>query len=358
MGNHSRLFTALPLALVLVACGQPEAEPPAPVVRPVKTFTLGEQGQGPILTFPGSVSAVKQSQLAFEVPGRVVQLAITEGQRVKAGALLARLDPRDYQAQRDRALAERDAAKSDFDRYQKAFAAKAITPQQLDSAKRALEVTEAGLRQAEKALEDTQLRAPFAGRVARKLVEDFANVQAKQPVLLVQSDNELEMRVAVPESDWIKESPLDSADQAAARQGISVVLSALPDKPIPARLSAFSTVADPVTRTFMVKVRFTPPKSLAISPGMTGHVAYHAPAAQQGQGFWVPANAVVAGPEGNPYVWCIDKGLAHRCPVTLGEPSGDRLRVLSGLATGQRIAISGIHSLSEGTAVRPLESRP
>lgn len=357
--DHFKSFSLwLTVAVMLSACSDPEPQVTEPVSRPVKLFTVGEAGSGQTLKFPGSVEAVQQSDLAFEVAGRIVEMPVTEGDRVEAGAVLARLDPRDYEAERDRARAERNVARADFNRYDKAFQADAVTAQQLDRARRALEVAEAGLQRASKAVEDTVLRAPFSGRVARKLVEDYANVQAKQPVLILQSDDALEMRVNVPEADWVGYKPVDSAADISSDVDISVVLSSLPGTPIPARITAFSSSADPVTRTFEVTVGFEAPEGRSVSPGMTGHVAYTPPPEHAAGGLLVPADAVVAAPDNSPYVWLFDAetGSVTRQSVEVGELTGNRIRVNSGLEAGDRIAVSGVHTLSEGFPVHPLEN--
>lgn len=357
--NRFRVFWLwLTLTLVISACGEQEQKTPEPVSRPVKLFTVGEMASPRTLKFPGSVSAVQQSEMAFEVSGRIIEMPVTEGDRVEAGKVLARIDPRDYESERDRARAERNAARADFNRYHKAYQADAVTAQQLDMARRALEVAEAGLQRANKAVEDTVLQAPFSGRVARKLVEDFANVQAKQPVMILQSDNALEMKVNIPEADWVGHKPVTSAAEIEQDADIRVVLSSLPDRAIPARITAFSTSADPITRTFEVTVGFEPPKDLSVSPGMTGHVAYTPAPEAAPAGLSIPADAVVAAPDKSPYVWLFDSqaGTVTKRSVEVGELTGDNIQVVSGLEAGDRIAVAGVHTLSEGFPVHAMEN--
>jgi RND family efflux transporter MFP subunit len=348
----------LAFALGLSACGENGGNTAEPVSRPVKLFTLGETEAVRTLRFPGSVSAVKQSDMAFEVAGRIIDIPVTEGQRVEAGTVLARLDPRDFEAERDRARAERNAAQLEFSRYEAAFKARAVAAQELDRARRNLAVADASLRQANKAIEDTVLRAPFVGRVARKLVEDYANVQAKQPVLILQSEGGMEMRVQIPEALWARSPQVDSAAQIEDLNAhIRVVLSSLPEQPIAARITAFASMADPVTRTFRVTVGFEPPPGTSVSPGMTGHVAYDLPAEGAAVGLHIPADAVFAAADNSPLVWRFDaqSGTVRRHPVTLGELSGDSVLVTSGLEAGDRIAVSGVHTLSDGFPVHALE---
>ncbi|NQD96802.1 efflux RND transporter periplasmic adaptor subunit, partial [Pseudomonas sp. CrR25] len=90
---------------------------------------------------------------------------------------------------------------------------------------------------------------------------------------------------------------------------------------------------------------------------MTGHVAYSLPAGAAAAGLHVPADAVVAAPDNTAFVWLFDaqSGTVQQRPVTLGELSGDRVLVTSGLAVGERIAVSGVHTLSDGFPVHALE---
>lgn len=342
-------------SVLLIGCSEHDNDARDPVSRPVKLFEVGLTQQAQTLRFPGSVSAVQQANMAFEVSGRVTELPVPEGTLVDRGTVLARLDPRDFEAGRARARAERDAARADFNRYDRAFKAQAVTAQQVDIARRALDVAEAGLQQANKALEDTVLRAPFTGRVARKLIEDFANVQAKEPVLVLQSDD-FEMQVHVPEADWARGEPVESAEEIVAGGLINVVLSAYPTQPMPAHITAFSSSADPVTRTFEVTVGFEVPEGVAISPGMTGHVAYEVLPEKGDQGLTVPADAVLANADGTPFVWLYDDaaGSVTERVIVIGAPSGNSVRVLSGLQQGDRIAVSGVHTLRNGTAVHPM----
>jgi multidrug efflux system membrane fusion protein len=114
--------TALALAVTLVAtslvvggCGKKEPEVKE-IVRPVKMMTIGAGAAGGTREYPGQVRAAEEIQLSFEVPGRIVELNAREGQATARGALVAALDPRDYEAARDRELARRNEARADYQR--------------------------------------------------------------------------------------------------------------------------------------------------------------------------------------------------------------------------------------------------
>ena len=107
------LCAALATSILLVGCAREEAPEPAPVVRPVKTMTLGTAEMGGRI-FPGRVEATNQVDLAFRVGGPLIEFPVREGQFIRKGQLVARIDPRDFQIRLN-------AAKADFERAVPAF---------------------------------------------------------------------------------------------------------------------------------------------------------------------------------------------------------------------------------------------
>lgn len=347
------------LVLAVLGCGE-EVQEQAAVVRPVKMLTLGGGTAASSLEYPGSVAAVQNAEMAFEVPGRITEFRFQEGETVTQGQVLARLDPRDFEASRDAEEASRNQAAAEYRRYQELYAENAVSLQDLEARQRAAEVAEARLRQAQKAVDDTRLVAPFNGVMARKLVEDFQNVQAKQPVLVLQDESSLEIVVNVPESDVVLAVPGLSPQERTARTNPQVELSSLPGRRFPARFQEYSSTADPVTRTFPVTFAFDAPPDVAIRSGMTARIILTPPrgaADAQATSFTIPASAVVSDENGSPYVWKVDESTMTviRAPVVVGTLSGSEIVVQSGLAAGDVIAVTGVHQLREGLVVRRLE---
>ena len=345
------------LWLVLLAAGCSEPPPEAPkVVRPVKIFTIEGPGSASQREYPATVKAAQHADMGFEVPGKVTEFLVKEGQTVKTGEVLARLDDRDYQAELDQAEANQRKAQADLDRGLSIYREDpgAISKQSLDSYRRAKEVTDAAVNKAEKAVEDTVLKAPFDGYVARKLVEDFANVQAKEPVLILQDVSHLEVEVSIPERDVTRGTTRETTAEITAKAKPEVVITSIPDRRFPARVKEFATTADPSTRTFQVRLVFDNPQDVSILPGMTARVLANV---SKGQIVRVPAGAVQADPRYQPFVWKIDPGsmTVSRAKVELGEIHGSEVEIKSGLESGDMIAISGLQQLEEGMKVRRYE---
>lgn len=350
-----RSVLAVWLALLLPGCGE-EAAPPEPPARPVKTLTIGDSAAGAAFEYSGAIRPTQESEMAFEVPGRVLEFPVKEAQRVEEGEVLARLDPRDVEANLDQAQAKVSQAAKDVERWRYMYEQGVKPERELELRERNLAVLQAELATARKAVEDAVLRAPFDGVVARRLVEDYANVQAKQPVLILQDDSALEIRVAVPERDFAQLTPGLSLEERTRRARPRVVVSSLPDRSFPARVTEFSTTADPDTRTYDAVFEFDNPPDLSVLPGMTGKVVLTGPAAGGGA-LRIPARAVVADAAGEPHVWILDpeSGTVAMRPVSVGPLSGDSIEVTSGLEPGDTIAVSGLQQLRNGLPVRPLE---
>lgn len=347
--------------LLLAACGEEEAPPPEPI-RPVKVITIAGGSDSQVREYPGTIKAAQTADMAFEVPGKIVEFVYKEGAHVDEGALLARLDPRDYQARVDAAEADYENTRVNFERAQKLFESGALAALERDRRRTSMMEADARLRTAKKALEDTELRAPFAGTMARKLVEDYENVIAKQPVLVLTDDSHLELKLNVPERDLSGEIEGRRVDVQTITAAVrpEVVITSMPDRRFPARFSEIATTADPETRTYEATAVFEPPPGISILPGMTAKLIAHIPERRAGRGgIRVPVTASAADANGQPYVWVVDPATnaVSKRPVTLGELVGSDVIVRNGIQNGDTIVISGVTQLREGLVVRPVEDR-
>ena len=161
------------------------------MVRPVKTFKLGQTTGQRTIELPGETKAIKEATLAFEVNGRISELPVKEGDVVKAGQLLAGLDQREMKSNLDSALAHREAARAKFERAAILNAKRALSDQELEKAKRGFEVSVAKLDQAQKNFDDTTLKADFNGVIARIFFKRYENVAAKTNVMVLQDTSEI-----------------------------------------------------------------------------------------------------------------------------------------------------------------------
>ena len=358
--NATRLWTAIAaVALIGGTAGCAEEPPPAePVVRPIKMLTVGS-GANEKREYPGRLRAAQQADMAFEVPGRIISFVYKEGDRVKEGGVLARLDPSDYENQLEQALAVERNRRTYVGRIAQAHKTGAVSDQDLNDAQAQVDVAAAETKIAQKAVNDTLLRAPFDGVMSRKLVEDFANVQAKQAILIFEDPAHMEIKVSVPERDLAgRREAQPDRDAINERLRPEVMVTSMPDVRFPARLKELATTADPTTRTFEATFTFEPGEHLSVLPGMTAKVTVH-PDGGLGtvSDVAIPATAATADEEGRASVWIVDttSGAVSRRLVTLGDLSGDKVIVTQGLNDGDTVAVSGVVQLRDGMKVRRWE---
>ena len=352
----------LPMILAWMAGCSPKEEP-IPVVPPVQTFVLDTTSEVPFRRFPGEVAAADTSDMSFDVPGRLIEFPATQGMTFKYGALLGRLDETNFVARVDAARADFNTAHTELARRRQLQQRGVISRSELDGFQRTHDVAEAALREAQRALDDTRMVAPFDGRVARTLVNNFQNVQARQVVLIFQNTTTLEVDIQVPEAD------MSAAERGITARNARYLLEAkaefptIPNQQFDLELKSFSTEATAVTRTFRVTFNLYPPEGQNILPGMTCTVLLRpksrlsAQPAEEGV-FQVPVRAVsTAG--GKSSLWKLNPGSmkVSRVGVEMLGVTGDSMRVRgAALAPGDEIVISGVRFLSDGMKVRRMQT--
>ena len=354
--------TGLLMALAWVAGCSPDEEL-APAVPPVQTVVLGSSSDVPFRRFPGEVAAADTSNMSFDVPGRLIEFPATQGMVFKFGELLGRLDETNFVARVDSARADFNNAHTELARRRQLHQRGVISRSELDGFQRANDVAEAALREAQRALDDTRLVAPFDGRVARTLVNNFQNVQANQPVLVFQSTSILEVDIQVPEAD------MSAAERGITARNARDLLEAraefptIPNRQFDLELKSFSTEATPSARTFRVTFNLYPPEDQNILPGMTCTVLLRAKSRVSAQPaeegiFLVPVRAVSSvGKKGS--LWRLDPAnmKVSRVEVEMLGVTGDSMRVQgSALSPNDEIVTTGVRFLSEGMRVRRMQS--
>jgi RND family efflux transporter MFP subunit len=348
-----------PLGLALISCQKKEAPETQQLARPVKVMEVQNTGVAKVVEFPGQINAVQKSWKAFEVPGRVVQRFVKEGENIKKDQVLARLDPRDYQYAYDSAKAQHEAAEQVATRFTELSALsdkRAVSLQKLDLAQRDLRKATAQLQQAKKALEDTKLIADFDGRVAQILIDDFTNVVAKENVMLIQDNSLLEIVVNLPESAVALPIKGETTADKVEKTNPEVILSVFPDQAYPATYREASEHPDPATRTYEVKLTFSPNDNDQVRPGMTAKVRAYIPAntTPDLEGFPVPVHALVSQDEDSSFVWKLDPvtRTVSKVSVTLGSTVDETTVVKGDLKNGDLIVISGVHQLRDCQQVK------
>ena len=199
-------------------------------------------------------------------------------------------------------------------------------------------------------LDDSTLRAPYDGKIAKRFVEPNQNIRAQEPVVKFQNVDEIEVVVDVPET--VMAADLRSADIVK----LLAEFSGAPGLQFPVHIKEVAQRADPVTQTFRVRVGMKAPTDVKLLPGMTATVTLtYRRAGILGDRIQVPISAVFKDATGDQVAWVIgpEQTVTAR-KVKLGEASGGRIEILEGLQPGDRIAVAGVTFLREGMKVRDL----
>jgi RND family efflux transporter MFP subunit len=346
----ARKLLWLMAASLLAGCGGPaDVVPLEP--RFVESMVLEAPEAGSVRQFPGEVRADRRAELAFRVSGPLVALPVQEGQIVRAGDLLARIDPRDFENEVESRRAAATEARSLFQRVSRALETGAVTVAERDQARGRSDVAAAELTLAENALQDTQLRAPFAGRVARRVAENFQNVQVGEPILILEDIARLEVRVQLPEQDVVRLPP--NVSVLGAEVG-TVTFPGLPDAAFPVTVKELQTRADARTNTYLVTLGLERPDAGNILPGMSATFLPNYDVVAGRQTYLIPVEAIQATPDGRPFVWLLgpDSRTVQRRSVRMGRLSGRSIEVPDGLRSGDHVIIRGGAYLADGVQVR------
>lgn len=339
---------AVPILALLALLGC-EPPPEQAFVRPVRTVVVGDAAGFQSSTFPGRAKAAQEVDLAFEVPGQLSERPVKTGDVVRRGQLLARIDPRDYEARLHAARGAYQTAKVDYDRAVALVEQEALAAIVRDQRRAQMDVTYGQLKLAEKAVEDTRMYAPFDGTVSLTYVDNFQNVFAKQPVIRLLDLSQIEMVIDVPEGQV-------GLGQYVA--SVTVVFDAFPDHPLEARIKEIGGEASATTRTYPVTLTMDPPESFEIKPGMAGRSTGHLelPEDLASRGIEIPVSAIFSPDDESSqqsYVWVVggEPPIVERRAVEVVRTSVRGVEV-QGLEGGERIATAGVRTLREGQEVR------
>jgi RND family efflux transporter MFP subunit len=356
-GAGLRLLLAGLTAASLSAC-QPEAETAAPQVRPVRTVTVVKRDVGETVSYTGRIQAENETRLAFRISGRMVERPINVGDHVEPGQVVAKLEPQDElnalrtaQAGVAAAQGQLNQAQSNFDRQKTLLARDIASRAQFEQAESALKTARAQLDTAEaqlKAAKDrvsyTELRVDAGGTVVSTGAEPGEVVQAGQMIIRVARKDGRDAVFDVP-AQLLRSAPSDPV--------ITVSLTDDPAVTATGRVREVSPQADPVTRTFEVKVGLTdPPAAMRLGSTVVGRMKLDtAPVIE------IPATALTEA-DRRPAVWVVDpKDMTvslRNVEVARNDPA--TVAIAEGLDSGEIVVTAGTQALHPGQKTRLLDA--
>jgi multidrug efflux system membrane fusion protein len=355
------LLPSLPLlaTALLVGCSKPV--PSEEPIRAVKVVTVGVESMHSGAEFAGEVRARVESRLGFRVAGKLVRRQAELGQRVKKGDILAQLDAQDYQlglqsakAQLAAATTNRDLAAADFKRFQELRAQNFISNAELERREAALKAAQAQVDQAQAqgTVQGNQagyarLMADVSGVITAVEAEPGQVLAAGTPVVRIAQDGPRDVVFSVPE-DRVGMIQTDSQVDVRAWGSDSVARG---------QVREVAASADPVTRTFVVKVSLDPQRDLPL--GSTVSVMPHDLSLRGIPVIKLPTSALRQ--EGkSTAVWLLDSSsmTVQLQPVTVATADGNEVVLTEGLQPGMQVVTAGVHVLSPGQKVTIYKEKP
>lgn len=290
------------------------------------------------LTANGNFAAVKQLDFTAESAGRITQLLVKEGSVVRTGQVLARIDNQVASADLENAQAAVNAAQTDVDRYQKAFASGGVTQKQVDDIKLQYQSAKSRLAASKKNSQNTLLRSPINGVINAKYVELGAYMAAGTKLFEIVDISRLKLITNVPESQVV---------QLKVGQDVPVTTNVYPEARYKGKIT-FIAVKGDATLNYPVEIEVTNIADKALKAGMYGSALFELP--KQEPALLIPRAAFYSGLTSN-LVYLVDNGKAKRVKVVSGRVFGDRVEIRSGITSGDVVITSGQVNLVNGTEV-------
>jgi len=343
--TRRRHFGLLAMLFLCAACSPPVPPPEPP--RPVLTSVLGANTDDGTTTYSGEVRSRYESALGFRISGKISARLVDVGSVVKAGDVLARLDPADTALSAAASKAQLDLAEADVRRYRELRSKNFVSSSALDAKETAFKSAKAQADLSHNQSTYTVLRADQAGVVEAIAAEAGQVVVAGQTILRLARTDELEVSIAIPES---------RRSAVRLQQAATIRLWSDEQARYKGLVRELSPVADAATRTYAARVSILQPDA-KIALGMTASVLFTDEASTTGgeTELRVPLTAIFQN-EGKPALWIVaaDQTLSLKAVNILAY--GEKDAVISGAVTaGERYVVAGVHKLAAGEKIRTID---
>ncbi len=349
MPKSTKLLTGLLPLLLLTACGEEKAvnRTAADEIHPVQVVTVQQENLQRTINAVGTVRFRRETPLGFTTPGKVKTVRFEEGDFVKRGSLLAALDTTNVGADVSVATAERDRARSEFERLRSLYADGWVTKARYEAAEATVKAADARVRQAGFASGTAQLYAPSSGVVLTRNVQPGQIIAAGTPALILGEGDE----------GFVFRVPIIDRDASKLRVGMAADISieSLEGAPITATITEIDGRANEATGAFTVQFRLANRQQLR--SGQIGTASIKLPASGSGSTLQIPASALFGVRTGEGLVYVVDaKSCVETRNVAIERVTDEFVIVSGGLKPGDIIVTSGLEKLRTGSKVRAIKA--
>ncbi|MEG1585237.1 MAG: efflux RND transporter periplasmic adaptor subunit [Bacteroidales bacterium] len=339
-------------ALCFFSCGKKEEA--ASPVRPVKVTTVTSRNEIR-KDYSGVVDVVKFVNLAFRVPGQIIQLPIVEGQKVKQGDLIAQIDPREIKLQYEAAKAAYETAKAQLERNTRLLERQAVSQQEMEIVRSNYEQARSNFEAQQNNMSDTYLRAPFTGSITKRAVENYQRVNAGETIAQLIDSKDLQIYFTIPDNSLalLQGNNKSFTVEFEVYKGIkfsAILKEYVEASPDGTGIPVFLTINDP---------RFDKDK-YDIKSGFSCNVTMIVNLDNKSLEYpYVPLTAVFGSPENNQqnvWVYNTSTGTVSKRPIQTGSLVDEgNVLVTSGLKNGEIVVTAGVTQIIEGETVKILK---
>ena len=277
--------------------------------------------------------------MSFSLMGTVEKVAVSEGQRVSKGQLLAALNSGTVQNTYDVSNSMLKQAQDAYDRLASLHKKGSVTDIQFVEVETGLQQAKSMEAIALKNLEDTKLYAPFTGIISKRSIEEGANVMPGVAAFKLVSIDEIDIKVPIPENE---------IGSISVGQSAIVTIPAMNNAEYTGRVDKKGVEANPISHTYDIRVRIKNPQ-LSLMPGMVGKVALQSET--DSEQIIVPNRVVQITHDGKHFLWIADGSSAKRRFVTVGSLANGGVVIAEGLKIGDRVIVDGYSKVSEGMQI-------
>jgi RND family efflux transporter MFP subunit len=349
----SRTLVPLLAVLSLLSACQREVQKPAPEIRPVRALTIEKRAAGATVSITGNVQAQNEVTQSFRIDGRLIERLVDVGDTVKAGQLIARLDPQNEEsgvqaarAQLSGAQARLIEARSNYERMRDLVAEDAVSRAQYDQAEALRRTAESQVEAAQSQVSLAQNRLSYTRLFAS--VAGVVTVRGPEPGEVVSPGRMIVQVAREGARDAVFDVPVQVKNSAPKNPDIRVALASDPGVSAAGKVREVAPRADPVTGTFAVRVRLIdPPAAMRLGSTVTGRMSLDVTPAIE-----IPTTALVRS-NGKTAVWVVDKtaGTVSQREIGVGSSSASMVQVSSGLSNGDVVVTAGVQALRPGQKV-------
>ena len=356
-------------SLLFAGCNRKSNQNEDALIIPVETMPVARKTVSKEVTYTGDIHAEKEVKIFSKIPDRIVKFEVDEGDYVKKGDIIARIEATKIEQAVVQAKAGLASAKAqlaniaaEFERAKRLKNENAISEQQFEATRTQYEATkalveqaEAALAQAKSQLQDAIITAPISGIIGTRNYEEGDMATGPLPIVTIVKMDRVKIIVKVPEQDF---------GQLKVGQRGTITVRSYPERTFTGTITKISPILDPLTRMGKIELLVDNHDKL-LKPGMFAEVKICVKTLKDV--LTVPSYAMIESTElrriegrdvpiRNKYVFVVQNGVAHSRKIEVSYMNGSLAVVTSGLQDGDQIVIKGQQSLKDGSKVKVLNS--